>query len=362
VPPRERPLWVYGHLAPSEGTEYEPYLLVFDDNARAEGETGALAGSVVNALGGRVKQRWGRVDATFEAVYETGEWHGDDLSAAAAGGVVGFSFGESWKLRPFAGYDFATGDEDPADGKREEFFNFFPTNHPHYGFADYEGWRNLRSPYGGISWTHGKHFLVTKYHRFLLEEKPAPGRTRRATCWGPIPPERRGRTWGRVGRGLPLRAVRDGIDRGGLFAVRARALRPAHARRRSGQLGLRHADGVAEVVGGGTVAAQVADVHQLGRAGGAPCNARHTHDSARAGLHFPTRWSGHSTVMSKRSAPLLRSAVTPLQRRASVIAHCTSMTACWIRRARARRGMESTETPGGRSLQVVSARRDCRRG
>lgn len=165
---------IYAHLAPRDVSEYEPYLLVFNDQTFATGETGAPGQSTVNAFGGRVKERWGRWDATVEGVYETGDWRGDDLRAWAAGGVAGYSFGDTWKLRAFAGYDFATGDENPADGDREEFFNFFPTNHMHYGYADYEGWRNLRSPYGGVSWTHGKHYLVGKYHRFLLEEEAGP--------------------------------------------------------------------------------------------------------------------------------------------------------------------------------------------
>jgi hypothetical protein len=165
---------VYGHITPRQTSEYEPYALVFDDNVRFGGETGTLGESLVNALGGRVKERWGHVDMTVEAAWETGEWRGDDLTAAAAAGVVGWTLGDPWKLRFYAGYDFATGDEDPADGEREEFFNFFPTNHPHYGYADYEGWRNLRSPHGGVSWNSGRHFVLGAYHRFLLEEEAGP--------------------------------------------------------------------------------------------------------------------------------------------------------------------------------------------
>ncbi len=100
---------------------------------------------------------------------ERGEFHGDDLDAEAAATQVGWTWGKEKKLRVFAGYDYATGDRDVADGEQNQFFNFFPTNHPHYGFMDYEGWRNIDSPYAGVSFAHGKHFYQAKAHRFRLE-------------------------------------------------------------------------------------------------------------------------------------------------------------------------------------------------
>ena len=164
---------VYTQSAPRAGSEYEGYLLGYDDDGGA-GETGAIGTTRIHALGARARDRFGRFDYGIEAVYEEGEYRGDDLTAHAAGAVAGLTWGGGIKVRTFGGYDLATGDEDPTDGERQEFFNFFPTNHPHYGYMDYEGWRNLRSYYGGVSAAGGRHFGLVKAHHFALEDERGP--------------------------------------------------------------------------------------------------------------------------------------------------------------------------------------------
>jgi len=161
---------VYTRTSAREKAQYEGYLLSYVDHVDVPGETGDPGETRVNALGGRAQDRYGRFDFRVEAVIESGEVAGDDLSAWAAAGQAGITWGEKAPLRAFAGYDFATGDEDSVDGEREEFFNFYPTNHPHYGFMDYEGWRNISSPYVGVSITRGRHFGQAKAHRFRLDE------------------------------------------------------------------------------------------------------------------------------------------------------------------------------------------------
>jgi alginate export protein len=165
---------LYAHAARGRGGEYEGYWLGFADHVAAAGETGAPGTTRIDAFGARMKDRIGRVDLNAEAVVERGAFDGDDLAAHAAAAQAGLSFGGAWRWRAFGGYDFATGDRDPADGRRQEFFNFFPTNHPHYGYADYEGWRNLRSPYAGASVTRGRHFAQAKVHSFGLEDARGP--------------------------------------------------------------------------------------------------------------------------------------------------------------------------------------------
>jgi len=154
--------------------EYGGYWLEFADNLGAPGETGLPGTTRIDALGARMKDRFGPFDLNVEAAAETGEYHGDDLRAHAAAAQGGFNWGEKHRFRAFAGYDYATGDRNASDGKREEFFNFFPTNHLHYGYADFEGWRNLRSPSAGVSWTVGRHFAQAKTHRFALQEAGGP--------------------------------------------------------------------------------------------------------------------------------------------------------------------------------------------
>lgn len=175
---------LYGTASPRKKSAYDGYLLAFDDDLESAGEAGGTGGTRVRALGARAKDAFGRFDYSVEAVIERGEIGGDDLSAHAAAAQVGVSWGEKTTLRGFAGYDFATGDENPADGEREEFFNFFPTNHPFYGYIDYEGWRNLRSPHAGVSVSHGRHFAQAKAHRFLLEEEQGPWKNAGGAVFG----------------------------------------------------------------------------------------------------------------------------------------------------------------------------------
>jgi hypothetical protein len=166
---------VYAHWAPRNGDEVDLYWLEFADQASSAGEViGTFGRTRIDAFGVRVKETAGRFDVVFEGVAESGEAGGDDLSAAAAGLQAGWTWGDQVKTRVFGGYDFGTGDEDPTDGERGEFFNFFPTNHPHYGYADFFGWRNVRSPLLGVSLKGGKHFGLIKGHRFELAEEAGP--------------------------------------------------------------------------------------------------------------------------------------------------------------------------------------------
>lgn len=188
---------LYSQTRPRQGAEYEAYWLAFADHVAAAGETGAFGTTRVHAFGARAKDRFGMFDFAAEAVAQSGRYLGDDLSARAAAAQAGVSWGAGLKVRAFAGYDFATGDRDPADGKRQEFFNFFPTNHPHYGYMDYEGWRNIRSPYAGVALSRGRHFLQAKSHRFSLDQERGPWKDAAGTILGTDPTGASGR---RVGR------------------------------------------------------------------------------------------------------------------------------------------------------------------
>ncbi len=187
---------LYAQWARRPGAELEAYWLGFADSLASAGETGAPGTTRIEALGGRAKDRLGRFDYVVEATIERGELLGDDLSAHAAAAQAGASWGTRAKVRAFGGYDFATGDEDGADGTRQEFFNFFPTNHPHYGYMDYEGWRNIRSPYGGVAVTRGRHFAQAKTHRFALDEARGPWKDAAGNVLGADPAGDSGRSVG----------------------------------------------------------------------------------------------------------------------------------------------------------------------
>lgn len=166
---------LYARWAPASGGEIDLYWLEFADHAVTPGEQTGTSGSTrIDALGVRFKRSAGRFDFLFEGAAESGEVSADDLSATAAAAEAGWTVGEDVATRFFAGYDYASGDEDPTDGEREEFFNFFPTNHPLYGYADMFGWRNIRSPHAGVSVKSGRHFGLIRGYLFDLDSEAGP--------------------------------------------------------------------------------------------------------------------------------------------------------------------------------------------
>ena len=90
-----------------------------------------------------------RVAGTLPAGFDYG------LETVVQRGSVGTDSTAAWaqhtKLRsPAVGathlvgeYNYATGDDDPADGRRGTFDALYPTPHDKYGLADQVGWRNI---------------------------------------------------------------------------------------------------------------------------------------------------------------------------------------------------------------------------
>ena len=109
-----------------------------------------------------------------------------DLQAYAMTGSVGYTFNNvSSKPRIGVGYDYASGDSNPKDGKQETFELLFGTNHNFYGVADLIGLRNLSSPRVSFSAKPVKNLTVSAdYLLFRLADtadsfypESGPGRT-----------------------------------------------------------------------------------------------------------------------------------------------------------------------------------------
>ncbi|HEY4484860.1 MAG TPA: alginate export family protein [Nitrospiria bacterium] len=160
----------------------EPYLLYLVDTGNTAGAAmtdPAARGQNRVTAGLRVDGRTAgdAVDFTAEGAYQTGgmESRGttpkSDVRAYAYAVKAGFTLPAAIKPRIGIEYDRASGDDDPADGAFKTFENLFPTNHMHYGYMDYVGWRNmqdLRVSLGvkptAVSW------IGLDYHRFSLVE------------------------------------------------------------------------------------------------------------------------------------------------------------------------------------------------
>jgi hypothetical protein len=72
-------------------------------------------------------------------------------------------------LRVVGEYNFASGDDDPADGRRGTFDLLYPTPHDKYGLADQIGWRNIHHARAAaeIAWVRALPITVA-YHSWWL--------------------------------------------------------------------------------------------------------------------------------------------------------------------------------------------------
>jgi len=86
-------------------------------------------------------------DYETEMAFQTGEVNGRDLTAFAGHWGLGYNWAtHPWKPRLGFQYNYASGDQDPADGDIETFQNLYPTNHLFYGYMDTTGWVNMHNP------------------------------------------------------------------------------------------------------------------------------------------------------------------------------------------------------------------------
>jgi hypothetical protein len=107
-------------------------------------------------------------DYTAEMAFQTGQVSGRDLTAFAGHWEVGYNFIAClWKPRIGLQYNYATGDDNPADTKIQTFQNLYPTNHLFYGYMDTTGWINMHNPQLNISvMPTPKLKLMLDYHAY----------------------------------------------------------------------------------------------------------------------------------------------------------------------------------------------------
>ncbi|UJS16322.1 MAG: alginate export family protein [Candidatus Jettenia sp.] len=115
------------------------------------------------------------IDYTVESHFQGGEYGTQDQEAWALAARVGYTFKElPWTPRIGVEYDYASGDDDPADNDHETFDNLYPTNHwqGNYGFIDLISWQNIHDFRGNIKVVPTNKLTVqVDYHYFLLDEE-----------------------------------------------------------------------------------------------------------------------------------------------------------------------------------------------
>ncbi len=166
----------YTRIGPSaSGIGLEPYVLYLRDGREifGEGRPSLQEATRIVTFGFR---HFGAFQSGFgydiETAYQAGQRGPDTHRATAVAASARYRFAARFSPEFGFEYDFATGDSDPQDGRSGEFHNLFPTNHLHYGYGDYMGWRNMQDfkPYFAFLPRANVRAQVS-YHRLLLAEE-----------------------------------------------------------------------------------------------------------------------------------------------------------------------------------------------
>jgi len=104
---------------------------------------------------------------TLEIIKEFGNAWSDKLDAFAFASKIGF---KNEKFNIFLEYNIATGSDsvDKTNKVRKTFYNFFPTNHIHYGYMDLFSLKNLKAIRGGILYNQNSFKISLDLWKFSL--------------------------------------------------------------------------------------------------------------------------------------------------------------------------------------------------
>lgn len=109
-------------------------------------------------------------DYEFEAAKQVGNSGSLDVNAQMAVGIIGYTFPTAWKPRASFEFDYASGDHDPNDSKRQTFDNLYPTNHLFYGYMDFVSLQNIHNYRFQVKADPSKKLnLSADYHMFYLD-------------------------------------------------------------------------------------------------------------------------------------------------------------------------------------------------
>jgi hypothetical protein len=150
----------------------EPYLFWRRDvNLRSELATvGDLSQTT---LGVRVAGKLpARLDYGVEMAMQRGSLATDSVNAWAGHWQIRESLPGPGAVKLTSEYNFATGDDNPTDGRRQTFDQLYPTGHDKLGLADQVGWRNVHHFREGFEFSPVKSTPISlNYHTWWLAKK-----------------------------------------------------------------------------------------------------------------------------------------------------------------------------------------------
>ncbi len=150
------------------------YALAINNTNKTVNPNGKVGDTTRYMLGTRFWGKHGPLDYEAEIAGQWGRWAGDTIQAWSWTIDSGYTFADvTWKPRFGVGFDWASGDEDPFDGKVGTFNQLFPLGHKYFGYMDLIGRQNITSLNVNLAaWPIAKKVKTRMaYHTFWLNAK-----------------------------------------------------------------------------------------------------------------------------------------------------------------------------------------------
>ena len=143
------------------GATVEPYFL-WRLEPHDKTETGAPGNLDMKVSGARWRGKIGALDYSTSLVFERGSLATDGVDAWGGGWLVGYTFASvRGTPRVAVEYNYATGDGDPHDGRRNTFQLLYPTRHDLISLSDQVGWINIEQVRARVDLRPGPHWMIT---------------------------------------------------------------------------------------------------------------------------------------------------------------------------------------------------------
>jgi len=149
----------------------EPYVFWRRDvNLRSELTT--VGNLSQTTMGMRVAGKLpARLDYGVEMAMQRGSLAADSVNAWAGHWQIRESLPGAGAVKLTSEYNFASGDDNPTDGRRQTFDQLYPTGHDKLGLADQVGWRNVHHLREGFEFSPIKATPISlNYHSWWLAE------------------------------------------------------------------------------------------------------------------------------------------------------------------------------------------------
>jgi hypothetical protein len=160
----------YASLTSVPRQTIEPYFFWRQSrNVAAESGGSSPLHQATTGLRAAGKVPWA-LDYSGELAVQSGSVGIDTVAAWAGHGLLGKTLnGVAGNPRAFVEYNYASGDQDPADGTRGTFDQLYPTGHDKLGLSDQVGWRNIHHARAGVEVKPALKWLIAgSYHSWWL--------------------------------------------------------------------------------------------------------------------------------------------------------------------------------------------------